>query len=484
MTGSAADLLAQRRELSSAAILERRTESRQQEALMPLDADDYAYRRITNGAKFETRDLSPLQHDRMLEVVWYLWERNPFAQRLITLMTDLIIGEGVTIDVRSDDNRIQEVIDKFISRNQLGKRIREFYIANSLNGELIFPTGVNPISGTVVLGYLDSLQVKGIKTRADNILDLEQLVVRGIGGQDDISLDIIREDEATGLLVGNCFLHQINKLPNQLRGRSDIGALADWLDLYDQFMFAEVERLNLISAFAWDYTIEDENDPAKIAAKVRALPKLKAGAVFGHNQKEKLEPRTPDLKAADRSEVAHLLRVHIAGTFGFPTSYFGDIDSNRATIEGQNDVLMKTPAARQKEFGGFLSQLFRFAIESTVGKNPALFHRADPVFRITLPEIAAKDIARVGQVMAQVASAADTSLANRTMSRQVAMRLMVAMAKQLGVETSVEEMADEIEADDKEREELGDLVQAQLAARGAGDRRLNPPVPDDPAEGE
>jgi hypothetical protein len=47
-----------------------------------------------------------------------------------------------------------------------------------------------------------------------------------------------------------------------------------------------------------------------------------------------------------------MLRVHIAGAFGFPLSYLGEMDSNRATIEGQNDILLKTPARRQKEIGG------------------------------------------------------------------------------------------------------------------------------------
>lgn len=462
----------------------RREALRQQEEAASLnlglgiDADDYQYRRLTSGAKFQTRDLTPLSQDRQLEVAWYLFESNPFAHRLITLMTDLIIGEGVQVEVLADDQRIQAAVDSFVSRNQLGQRMREFYMANSLNGELIFPVVTNPVTGTPVLGYLDSCQVKRVQPTPDNILVLDTLVLKGIGGGPEQNLKIVRENPATGRLEGDVFFHRINALPNSLRGRSDLMPLADWLDLYDQFMFAEVERLNLISAFAWDYTIEGATSDADIQAKVAKLPKLKPGAVFGHNEKEKLEARTPDLKAQDRSEVARMLRVHIAGSMGFPVSYLGEVDSNRATIEGQNDILLKTPAARQKEFAGFLDQLVRFTVESATRTNPFMFRGAVPTYRITMPEIAAKDIARVGTVLASVASALDTGIANETVSKKLAIRVIAALIKQLGIDADPADIADEIAEEAEERQAAADELQAAMAANAA--RNPNPPPAADP----
>jgi hypothetical protein len=469
---------AARREQSTAA-LESKRQAEQSEATsiafgfgMGLDADESSYRRLTTGAKLFTRDLTPLSHDRALEVSWWLFEQNPFAHRLITLMTDLIVGDGVTIEVEADDERIQTVVSQFFQRNQLGKRLREFYMANSLNGELIFPVGVNPFNGLPILGYLDSAQIKGVVPVADNILVLDELILKPTGGSlEERRLKIIRENPATGKLEGEVFFHRINSLPNSLRGRPDLMPLADWLDLYDQFMFSEVERLNLLSSFAWDYTIEGASSPEEIQKKIRALPKLKPGAVFGHNEKEKLEPRTPDLKAQDRSEVARMLRVHIAGSMGFPISYLGDTDSNRATIEGQNDIMLKTPAARQKEFAGLIDLMVRFAIEQATGKNPALFADAMPLYRISMPEIAAKDIARVGTVMASVVSSMDTALANKTVSKKTALRVVAAMITQLGIKADAHEIAAELDDEAADQTDTADLLQAALA------QARNPPVP-------
>lgn len=437
---------------------------------LSLDPDDHLYRRLTSGAKFGRRDLSPLQQDRMIEICWYLWEQNPFARRLITMMTDLILGEGITVE--AGDERIQGVIDSTWNHrvNQLKARIREFHNAVCLNGELILPAAVNPITGTPTLGFLDPYQVKAVHPDPTNILLADQVEMKPAGGAGEGQrLKIIRENPGTGLLEGEVFYFAINKLPNSLRGRSDLMPLADWLDLYDQYLFAEVERLHLLSSFVWDLKMEGA-DQAKIDERLRKFPTPRPGSVFGHNEKESLDARTPELHASDRSEAGRMLRTHIAGSFGFPLSWIGEIDSNRATIEGQNDILLKTPAARQKEFAGFIDQIIRYGVEQATTKNRTLFREADLGYVVRMPEIAAKDIARVGQVLASVVTAMDTGMANGTMSRRVAVTTTCALLKHLGVETDPQQVMDEADEEKEERDEM-----AQAISRGMAGG--NPPVP-------
>lgn len=263
--------------------------------------------------------------------------------------------------------------------------------------------------------------------------------------------------------------------------------LADWLDLYDQYLFAEVERLQLLSAFVWDYTIRG-GDEKKIQTKLANFPTPKPGSVFGHNENETLEARTPDLKAQDRSEVATMLRKHIGGSMGFPMTYLGDTDSNAATIQGQNDVLMKTPAARQKEFRSLIDLMVRFAVEGATVKNPALFVDAAVDYKITMPEIAAKDISRAASALAQVVTANDTAIQNKTTSRRAALVVQAAITRQLGVEIEVAEIEEQIEAETDEAQEQADAIAAGVAARAAALRfqgrpgpggQPNPPIPGD-----
>jgi hypothetical protein len=474
----------ERREAATGRSLEARAAARAGEAtMMPMggilvDPDDNIYRRLTNGAKFQRRDLSPLQQDRMLEIAWYLWEQNPFARRLITLMTDLILGEGWTVEVT--DERFQQEIDLTWNHrvNQIASRIREFANALFLNGEIILPVAPNPYTGRPVIGFLDPYQVRDIRPDPGNVLIADLVVLKSTPGQPEQTLKICRENPDTGEWEGQAFYYGINKLPNSLRGRSDLMPLADWLDLYDQYLFAEVERLHLLSAFVWDYKIEGATSDREIAAKLAKFPTPKPGSVFAHNEKDTLTAQTPDLKAQDRSEAGRMLRTHIAGSYGFPLSYLGEIDSNKATIEGQNDTMLKTPAARQVEFGRFLDQIVRFTLSSTKGKNPALFRDADPGYKIRMPEIKSKDIARVGTVLAQVVGAMDTSMANKTASRKLTAQVLVAMLRQLGVEADPMEVLEDADLEAEEKAELADALQAEIARRRASGEL--PPEPGPP----
>lgn len=463
--------LAARRERASVSLLESKAAEKREAvtlaAGLSIDPDDYQYRR-QGSIKNRRRDLTPVQQDRMLEIAWYLWEQNPFAKRLIQFTTDLILGEGVTIQAK--DARLQKAIDDTWNHriNQLRTRLPEFHNALDLNGELILPVETNPITGRPILGFIDPSNVLTIELNPMNNLQVDAIVLRSESGSTSPGqrLRVVQANPETGYLEGEVFYLGINKLPNSSRGRSSLLPLADWLDLFDQYLFAEVERLHLLSSFVWDYSIEDAT-PDEVKQKVAALPNPKPGSVFGHNQKEKLEARTPTLNASDRSEAGKMLKTHIAGSWGFPLSYMGDVDSNRATIEGQNDVLMKTPARKQKEFASFIELIVTFTIQQHVRKNGALYRDADPGFKVVMPEIQAKDVSRVGNVLASVVGAMDTAMQNKTASRQLAATVTLAMLKHLGVEADVQEVLKQADLEAEERQAAMDTMQANMAAAAA-----------------
>jgi hypothetical protein len=468
-----------------------RVEAQRHESLMVsptlgmIDNDDYQFRRLSSGAKFKRRDLTPMQQDRMLEIAWYIYEQNPFGRRCVKAMTDLVVGEGVGFE--AEDPKLQEAGDKVWKHpiNRIGDRARELHDALSLNGELILPVAVNDVSGVPTIGYIDPYQVDRIELRADNVLVPESVVLKRQPGQIvGETIRIVQENPLTGLLEGECFYLGVNKLPNSSRGRSDYLPLADWLDLFDQYMFAEVERVRLLSAFVWDLEIKDANADL-IKTRLAEIGTPASGSVFGHNQNEKLEPQAPSLNATDRSETAKLLTIHIAGSLGMPITWFGWPDSTRATVEGQNDVAMKTPAARQKEFGAFMNLIMRFGIERQRAANPVLFRNlTSEKFGITMPEIQAKDIARVGQALAQVISGLDAAMNNRTVSRRVASTITLALTKHLGsgFDFNPTDVMDEADKDAAENQAKQDDAMAgaaaavsALQAKGPGGRR-NPPV--------
>jgi hypothetical protein len=176
---------------------------------------------------------------------------------------------------------------------------------------------------------------------------------------------------------------------------------------------------------------------------------------------------------------------HSRAATGSPCPTWGKSTATNRPSKGQNDILLKTPAARQVEFAAFLDQIVRFTIQSTTNKNPALFRDADPGYQIRMPEIAAKDIARVGTVLAQVVGAMDTSMANHTASRKLTAQVLVAMLKHLGVDADPTEILADADLDKEDAQAMADAMQAEIARQRAdGGLGGNPPVEAEPTAPE
>ncbi len=472
-----------RRAAADAAALERRaSEAMVAPGGLLIDQDDNLFRRLSSGGRFKTRDLTPIQQDRMIEIAWYLLESNPFAKRLLGLMTDLVVAEGWSVSAK--EPAINEIVQKTWKHpiNRFDQRLRELYFAYSANGELILPVARNPITAIPHVGYFDPLQVLRVEMREDNVMVPEFVILKGANGATEgARLKVVQEDPVSGLLDGEVFYFRTNAMPNSSRGRSDLLTLADWLDLYDQLMFAEVERVKLMSSFVWDLKIE-KGDAKAIKARLAELGTPTSGTIYGHNEKETLDAVTPDLKASDRSEVGRMLAIHIAGAAGFPISWLGFPDSNKATIEGQNDVMLKTPSARQKEFAGHVGTILRFSVEGATTKNRALYRDVKSTdFEINVPEIAAKDVARVGGVIGSVVQALDVAQQNSTLSRRAAVVVTLAVLKHLGVELNVDEVIDQADAEKAERQDAEDeraaLIAKATAAQAATRGMTTPGTP-------
>ncbi len=430
-----------------------------------LDNDDHLYRAQGGGQSIYTRDFTEVAHDKMLKVCWFLFETNPFAKRLITLMTDLVVGEGVQASAK--DPAINGVIEQTWNHpiNQFTKRMRSFFLASALNGELILTAARNPVSGIPQFGYIDPLQILTVLKNEENPLIDEYVVLKPINGQSEgYRLKIVQEN-AFGVLEGDVFYFPFNSHPNAKRGRPDLAALADWLDLYDQYQFSEIDRAKQLSAFVYDLTVEGESSEDALRKRANELKKVKPGGAYVHNEKQTLQAITPSLNGEDRSVVGQQLATHIAGSAGYPLSWLGWIDSNKATIEGQNDILLKTPTARQKEFAGHLQFLLRYAVEGARAANPVLFRQltAGTDIVVKMPEIASKDIARIGTVLASIASAVDVAVNNGTMSREAGMQTMLAALRHMGIDLDEEAIRQQIEGEMQAKQELDDQRAAALA---------------------
>lgn len=437
-------------------------------ASVDIDGDDDQWRRISNDTD---RNLSPFKQERMRDIAYKLWEMNLLANRLIELPLAYLLAEGVKITNPNDDHQstitrfLNDPINKFDVK--LEKKMREM----ALFGNQYWPAFVNEHSGHVRLGYLDPGQVEKVIFDPDNPEQPIGVITKRdkkgsylryqviINGDEDVFTERtqgIREQFSDGQL----FYFNINALSYKGIGKSDLLAQADFLDLYDNFLFGEAERADFLRAFVWDVTIEGA-EQADIDAKAKTMKAPAPGSIRVHNEKEKWKAESPTLNSGDTENLARLLRNHNLGGATIPEHWFGGGgDVNRATGDSMSQPTEKMLTMRQNTWKVILKELAVFALRQRELKRNS---KAEPEYddeiyqtEVIFPELSAKDTTKYAAALQQVVVAVQLGINAGLLTQETGVQLILSITGRLGVEFDAKK---ELEAAqkaiaDKEKDDL------------------------------
>lgn len=357
-----------------------------------MSNEDSTWRSLTTN---NLRDLNMLTHRRMQDIAFYLYDTNPMAGRIIEIIEDFVIGDGFTF--KAKDKEVQEVLDNFWNDpdNNLDEEMNINVVELYLFGELGLPVWVNEANGAVKLGYVDPKTILKIKKDRKNPKINKTLVWKRPSGSKEYDLDIINVDKKLtsktyGKLVGACFYFTVNKISSATRGRSCLLRLADWLDGYDQFLFARLERAFLLNNYIWDIECEGMNK-GELEEFVKNLSTPKPGSIRAHNEKIKWKAETPKLEAADASHEANLFKNQILGGAGFPGHWFAEGDkTTRATAMEMSLPTLKNLKSKQKKIKFLIKRMFNFVIDQAIIAG-TLKENVDRTFKITPCPIVSRD---------------------------------------------------------------------------------------------
>lgn len=421
-----------------------------------IDSDEHLYRRLTGAAP---RDLTPVTHDRMLKIAHHLGRTNPFARWLLNTTRDFLCGEGIT--VKATDPAIQEVLTAFwddpINRMALKwpEKVREL----GLFGEQCWPVFIHETTGLLRLGYIDPDCIKEVVHDPDNAEEAIGVVMKDRADQPGKKLRILkgghdRELFAPAALLlrqetfidGDCFYYAINKASaGETRGISDLFALSDWLDGYEQLIWNTLDRTGFINAFCWDVTLENADD-AKIADWKRRNPPPKPGSLFVHNEKVKMAAVTPDLQSEDTERHARIFRNHVLGASGFPEHWYGGGgDVNRATAAEMGTPTYKSLQSRQLVTKYILQDILTTQVREAQARRRELRGVEEVTFEIMMPRLSIIDLVKAAGALKDVAAAAIVAEDRQWIAQEQAARLFAAAAALVGVDLPAEQMDDDAE---------------------------------------
>jgi hypothetical protein len=456
--------------------IEERVAERIQAAGLPAarQREDDGYRRLTESR----RDLPAMTHDRMIEVAVYLGGRNPLARRILDLYSEWIVGEGVKLS--SSDPRTKAFLLQFWNdpvnrwKRHMEVRCRELH----LFGEQAWPVFGNPYSGIMRLGVLDPAQIKEVVTDPGNATVPIGVVTKGYGGgRGELRLRTVLLGPPEQVLSphallererfadGEIQLHAINKLSTAKRGVSELFALADSVDGYEQLLFSMLARNRALASYFWDYELTGFSQD-QINEYMAGLMPPRPFSSFGHNEKVKRRLVGPEMgSAANDNEAARLQRNHILGGAGIGEHHYGGGgDVNRSTSGSMDEAMVKSMSSKQRRYGNVVEDTLAAQVERGIEVG---FLRDTPEtreFNLTWPDISTRDLSRIGAAFQAVANAAVLLRSDGLISDEVIGQFVGAMGAHIGVEVDVEDMLE------KARRQQQDTL-ADQAGRGF-DRRL------------
>ncbi|MGD9638375.1 MAG: hypothetical protein AB7U85_04885 [Alphaproteobacteria bacterium] len=426
-----------------------------------IDNED-GWRKLTGN---NARDLTSLTQYRMQELAVYLWKTNPLANRLIELPIIYLLADGVKVSAKDDE--ANQWLKSFWKDpiNQmdikLPKKVREM----ALFGEQCWPVFANNINGHIRLGYLDPGDIETVVTDPDNIEQAIGIITKKdrkgiakryriiINGDENVFTERTQEIRKT-FDTGECFFFRINNLSNSTRGHSDMLSTIDWLDAYDQSLYGELNRWNMLRSFIWDVKMTGATKE-DVEARAKEITVPKEAGVRVHNDAEEWAAVTPDLKAVDGTSFSRMFRNHILGGRTIPEHWFGGGgDVNRATATAMGDPTLKAMTFRQNEWLYILECVCDFAIRSRL-RAIGLENMADePDFKanVVFPELDQKDVTVYATAFQQIVIALGSAIDRKLLTKETAVNLLAILVAGLGLKIDPEEELENVLNAEKEEE--------------------------------
>ncbi len=447
------------------------------------DGEDPGFRRITSLATL--RDLNPLMHDRMLQVCYFLRVTTPFGKRIVEILTSYTVGKGVRVTAK--DPRVQQVIKDFWDDevNDMDANLGTWCDELTTFGELCIPIAKNSISGKVRVGYIDPMNIDTIQfaematsdgTAAINVPFAVRLR-REVGEVLQKPMPLVRRvDDPNaknfGMLDGECFYFSLNKAKSASRGFSELFALADWIDLFDQMIFDFGDKVRFLNSFVWHYVVKGA-DGKEVEAFKDQLSKNppKQGGVQVTNENVEITAQTPNFQGSDMAAGASLVKLYGLGGAGLPPTFFGDGgDANRASAIEMNAPVAKKIQDRQNHLGRCIKQVLDFVIESAIEAG-VLPRNTDVTYTIEFPEIAIRDLQKGAQTLQGVTGSLQVGVQEGWIQNATAARAFHGLLAEIGLD--IDDSQEEYAAAQQEKEEHARTQQNTFLPQSRLNQALN-----------
>lgn len=440
------------------------------------ELDEFKYRRLTDAK----RDLSPMTFKRMQELAFYQWQRNPFAGRILEIMTDFCTGDDLTVAVRIM-RRVKDRPDEDTKRPEAQKVWDDFYFdpANRLaetgfdplildlflNGELVIPTAVNTGNGAVRIGYIDPANVDKVIFLENFGQQPDKLIVIKKDTVKEITKNIVRTDidpksKTFGKMVGDCFFFRVNYVLGQSRGHSELMRILDWTDATDQFVYDAI--LGFVNRNYYYVDVLMKGKTQAELDKMKFTPP-RVGQAHIHNEGVELKLNAPDLKAGDAMTAVKLMQDFLLGVKGYPNTWFGSAETTTyASAQAMTVPTMRMLKAKQNDVRQTIKFMAQYVIDQKLIHNPEALKLSSNEYidvSVSAYDFDRKDSAVVAAAFVQTLTAISLAMDKGLVTGDEGRDAVVNFLKGLGIEPQTDKTVEQIRAEKAQRDETDILAE-------------------------
>ena len=409
------------------------------------------WRRLTGNSD---RELPVATWQRQVEVCYWLWKTNPMANWIIETLTALTAGKGFTY--ASKNIEVQDLFDDFWYDpvNRMDIKFEQKARELAIFGVQCWPVFVSEQTGRVRLGMVDPAQISEVYADPENAEVLIGVKLQRLDGTGTRLLKTILTGETETVVSeqaqllrqgyddGECFLFAINRVSNDPYGTSDLFAIADWLDEYEDFVFKYAEKAKKQNAHIWDVEVNgaDEKFCDELARK---FPHQADGAVRVHNEKVKWTAVAPNLQALEIKESASVFRNHILGYKSIPPHWYGGLDDvNRAAAAEGNEPIKALIDSRQNLLKFIIETIFTFVVQKALeSRYLKVAAGEDPFdFAVQKPEAMEKDVTKVSTAVRDLTTALTAAAAQHWVDQASCVKIFAFVLAMIGYELDPESM--------------------------------------------
>jgi len=437
--------------------------------------EDYGFRKLTGT---NTKQLNTVDQKKMQKICYWLYDTNGIAHRMAERYKDFVVGDGMSFFCR--DNSVMDILVQHWEDDQNRWELKQYQkiMELSIYGEQYFPAFVNDVNGAVRLGYVDPEMVNKVDTDPENPEKQISFEVNFANKPEPRSFKIINLDTEAGsstfdYLTGEAFFFSINSVANQPRGRSDLLTLADSIDSYEQYLFNRSERSELLTRIIYDLECTGLNQK-DIKELLKSLPIPQSNEFFAHNEKVKLDVKSPELGSQDASAEAKLLFNHILAGSGFPPHWFaGGEGLTRATATAMDLPTKKQLKTRQRYFKWMVSRIFRYCIHQAILKK-----RIDPVLKnipvkINLPKIEEKETEIIAGALVNLTNSLVAAVEETWITKEMASKVYLYVLSNIGMDIDDDDITEAVTTKESIDARLREIYSRKPRVKAAVEKLFN-----------